>query len=85
MEIILALALFLIFLIILALGLVVVVLGTLKKGKMGINLAKTGCAQCGEPMPAIRKPANLRQALWGGWTCKQCGTENDKWGRQIRP
>jgi hypothetical protein len=72
------------FLVMLALGLIVVVLGTLKKGKMGVNLAKTGCAQCGTPMPTIRKPANLRQALWGGWTCQQCGTENDKWGRQIR-
>lgn len=83
--IILVLALSLLILLALAIGLVFLVLGTLKKGKMGINLAKTVCAHCGAPMPSIRKPANLRQALWGGWTCAQCGTENDKWGKPVRP
>lgn len=83
--IILVFALSLLILLLLAIGLVFLVLGTQKKGRMGINLTKTVCAQCGAPTPSIRKPANLRQALWGGWTCSQCGTENDKWGRKIQP
>lgn len=82
---ILGIALFLLLLVILFVGLVFLVQGTQKKNSMGINLAKTVCAECGAPTPAIRKPANLRQALWGGWTCAQCGTENDKWGRKIQP
>lgn len=85
MLMILLLALFLFLVLLLAGGLILLVLGTRNKGKMGINLGKTTCAQCSAPMPALRKPANLRQALWGGWTCPQCGTENDKWGRQIKP
>jgi hypothetical protein len=41
------------------------------------------CPSCGAPQPVIRKPANLRQALWGGWTCARCGSEMDRWGRRI--
>jgi hypothetical protein len=51
------------FLVMLALGLVVVVFGTLKKGKMGVNLAKTGCAQCGTPMPTIQTRQSAASAL----------------------
>jgi hypothetical protein len=25
----------------------------------------------------------LRQALWGGWTCSNCGTEMDRSGNQV--
>lgn len=41
------------------------------------------CAGCGEPMPKVRKPANKRQMLWGGWTCPKCGGEMDRKGRRI--
>jgi hypothetical protein len=41
------------------------------------------CPACGEPVPRFRKPANRRQALWGGWTCARCGCEVDRRGRKI--
>jgi len=41
------------------------------------------CPDCGEPFPRFRKPANRRQALWGGWTCARCGCEVDRRGRKI--
>ncbi len=56
-------------------GLVVLVLGLL------MPLPK--CPECGEPFPRVRKPANRRQALWGGWTCAHCGCEVDRRGRKI--
>ena len=54
-----------------------------RTGKMGINLGKVDCPECGDRVPMIRKPENLRQALWGGWTCKKCGTEMDKYGHKT--
>lgn len=54
-----------------------------QRGKWGINFKRAVCTQCGTPMPMVRKPANWRQALWGGGTCPECGFELDKWGRPI--
>lgn len=55
-----------------------------RRGKWGINfrMADTRCPQCGEPMPVVRVPKNVEQALWGGWTC-ECGCEVNKWGREV--
>lgn len=41
------------------------------------------CAGCGELMPKLRKPANTRQMLWGGWTCQKCGCELDRKGQRV--
>ncbi len=41
------------------------------------------CPECGEPQPVVRRPANWRQAIWGGWTCPSCYAELDRWGRKI--
>lgn len=49
----------------------------------GINLNRVHCPKCGKAMPYVRKPASQREALWGGWTCQNCGTEMDKWGKDI--
>ena len=54
-----------------------------KSGKMGMNLDGVSCPQCGKTAPKIRKPANARQFLWGGWSCSKCGTEMDKYGARI--
>ncbi len=60
-----------------------------KKSKWGINLKalKPGvvltCPACGTELPKIRKPTNLKQFLWGGFTCKSCGKEYDKWFVEI--
>ena len=56
-------------------GLLVVLIALLQPAKQ--------CPRCGEPVPKFRKPANRRQALWGGWTCTRCGCEMDRRGRVI--
>jgi hypothetical protein len=68
----------------LALGAVLVIRDTIRlRGNWGINLWPSPCRQCGTPLPMIRKPANWRQAMWGGWTCAECGLELDNWGRPV--
>jgi hypothetical protein len=49
----------------------------------GSSLATPNCPTCGTQQPAIRKPTSLRQTLWGGWTCANCGTEIDRHGKAI--
>lgn len=70
--------------VVLLIGLIFVVVGTMnREGKMGINTSKVSCPKCGNSMPEIRTPKNIRQALWGGGTCSSCGCEMDKWGKEI--
>ena len=65
-------------------GLVLVIRDTVrKKGRWGINTNQVYCPRCGEWAPAVRAPRNLRQMLWGGWTCERCGQEFDKWGEPV--
>ncbi len=64
-------------------GLIWVARGTLNRTHAGINLGGVGCPRCGAAQPKVRKPANMRQFLWGGNTCPQCGLEMDKWGRPL--
>jgi hypothetical protein len=59
-------------------------LGWQRKDKWGINLEAVACPFCGTPLPLKRLPRNLRQALWGGWTCARCGNEVDKHGHPVR-
>ena len=61
----------------------IVVYGTRKQTKWGINLKRICCPRCGEKAPFVRKPTTLRQALWNGWTCPKCGCEMDKWGKEV--
>jgi hypothetical protein len=48
-----------------------------------VNLKKTNCPDCGAEQPKVRKPKNLRQILWGGNTCQECGCEMDRFGEKI--
>ncbi len=41
------------------------------------------CPKCGAKLSRFRKPTNLRQTLWGGWTCLECGSELDRKGNVI--
>jgi hypothetical protein len=69
---------------VLIVGLFFVVRDTIRRrGNWGINLRPAECVKCGEPAPLIRKPTSFRQAMWGGWTCKYCGYELDKWGCPV--
>lgn len=66
----------------LALGLFLVIRDTRRQqGRWGINPGQSKCPLCEEPIPMVRIPKSVQQALWGGWTCSQCGLELDKWGR----
>ncbi len=51
---------------------------------IGLLIPRHKCPNCGELFPRIRKPANRRQALWGGSTCAKCGCEVDRRGRKIQ-
>lgn len=39
------------------------------------------CPSCGREQPKMRKPANMQQAMWGGYTCQGCGAEMDARGK----
>lgn len=71
------------FLIALAVGIVLVIHGTIAKTRWGINLSRVECPSCGVVMGRVRMPKSRKQALWGGHTCPSCKCELDKWGRQI--
>ena len=67
----------------LAIGMVLVIYGTVAENRWGINFSAVSCPCCKATLHQMRKPRSLRQALWGGYTCAACGAEVDKWGRQI--
>jgi transposase len=46
-------------------------------------LPRKKCPGCGMVLPRFRKPANTRQALWGGWTCPTCHLEMDRKGNRV--
>jgi prepilin signal peptidase PulO-like enzyme (type II secretory pathway) len=55
---------------------------TQEKTKLGINFdPPRECPKCGNPFPIVRIPADFQEALWGGNTCRKCGTKIDKWGK----
>lgn len=39
------------------------------------------CANCGREQPKMRGPANVQQAMWGGYTCHGCGADLDANGK----
>ncbi|MCA9073189.1 MAG: hypothetical protein KDA84_29905 [Planctomycetaceae bacterium] len=49
-------------------------------GQWGINPNPVDCPHCGMRQPKARFPKTIHQALWGGWTCRKCGSEMDKYG-----
>lgn len=60
-----------------------IVKDTSNKDKWGINTEKIYCPVCNIEIDYFRKPKNIRQLLWGGYTCKNCHTEIDKWGNKC--
>lgn len=62
---------------------VAIVVGTVAAIAALAMLNRARCGKCGEPQPIIRKPQNERQAFWGGYTCRRCGTELDSSGAPI--
>jgi hypothetical protein len=69
---------------ILGVGMLLVIHGTIFKTRWGINtVTQIECPGCHRLHGQIRTPRNVRQMLWGGFTCSQCGVEVDKWNRPI--
>ena len=67
----------------LAIGVVLVIHGTIVKNRWGINLRRVECPSCGTVMGRVRVPTSGEQAMLGGYTCPACGCDLDKWGRRI--
>jgi hypothetical protein len=64
-------------------GVILVLYGTSVRNKWGVNVKAAHCIKCDASAPNVRIPKNLREFLWGGWTCHSCGTRVDKWGSEI--
>jgi hypothetical protein len=62
---------------------VVLVVSTLRRGRLGINLRPVHCTRCVTPMSVRRRPMFRSQMPFGGWMCPHCGTKMDKWGRNV--
>jgi hypothetical protein len=46
----------------------------------GIGAISHRCSRCYQELPRFRLPKSPRQALLGGWTCSNCGSEVDRHG-----
>jgi transposase len=44
---------------------------------------RRSCPRCSTQMPMLRRPTSAKQALWGGWSCPNCGHETDRQGRAL--
>jgi hypothetical protein len=75
--------LYIISLIVVVAGIAVLVVGTLQRGRWGINAKSVHCPSCATPMSARRQPVFGSHLLFGGWMCPHCGTKMDKWGRNV--
>jgi hypothetical protein len=49
----------------------------------GINLIKVNCPNCDIAQPVMRIPKDIKELLWGGWTCRKCECKMDKYGKII--
>jgi hypothetical protein len=67
----------------LAVGGLLVTRGTITRNKWGINLCAVHCPRCDALLPNLDERRSIRQLMWGGWTCRACGAEVDKWGREV--
>jgi hypothetical protein len=64
-----------------ALGLLVV--GTVRKSRLGKILQSVRCPNCVTPI-SPRRCRTFRSPLpWGGWMCPHCGTRMDRSGRNV--
>ncbi len=62
--------------------------GGIAGGLVALLLAarpRLSCPACGAPVPRLRVPRSLRQALFGGARCTSCGCKVDRVGRRSEP
>ena len=65
--------------------LILLIYGTVAKTRWGFTFKQVKCPRCHAAQPWIRRPADAHEGIWGGYTCGQCGTKMDKWGRLRTP
>ena len=61
----------------------VLVVRTLHSGGLGITSKPVRCPNCITPISLRRRPLFRSPMLLGGWMCPHCGTQMDKWGRDV--
>jgi hypothetical protein len=49
----------------LGVGLILVIVGTIRKNRWGINLEAVNCPHCKQLIPQVRKPRSMSQAMLG--------------------
>lgn len=54
-----------------------------QNNKWDINLDKVLCPECGSKQSMLRIPKNLKQLMYGGWSCEKCSCKMDKHGNKI--
>lgn len=52
------------------------------KKNFGINLKGVTCPKCGLEQPNVRIPKSWKEAIWGRYTCSNCGCKMDKYGKE---
>jgi len=58
-------------------------IGGLTVLRLAMSPPERHCPNCCERFPDFSRPANLKQMLWGGYTCARCGCEADRHGAEI--
>jgi len=48
-----------------------------------IVLKRLKCSNCETELNYFRFPKNVKQFLWGGYSCSNCKCELDKFGNKI--
>lgn len=64
-------------------GVVLIAYRSVIKNDLGINPDPVVCPRCNASRDSKRSLALRWRALWGGWTCPNCGCEVDKAGREA--
>ena len=54
-----------------------------RKKKKDVNLFEVKCPKCGKKQKFVRVPKDIKEAVWGGYTCPNCGCKMDKFGKEI--
>jgi hypothetical protein len=64
-------------------GCIAGILGGLVVLLIALLMPRKNCPSCGYKLPRFRKPASGKQAMQGGWTCPNCGSEVDRSGKLV--
>lgn len=49
---------------------------------IGLLSPRRSCPECSAALPRVRMPSSIREAMFGGWVCKACGTRVNYLGQR---